>query len=363
MGKTKQYFLIARNRDNNSFQVISVNGRRGCSLEEIDLYTTQFFDALDLEKKLQSDGVIPFSNVDFFIVSQNLNNGKTFINNIELLFSNNSIICGIAQDSLYGNIENSSGKIDMIIDDFISRYFSSSYLFRQVFDGRTNVYKKFVDYLKTCSGQSAYGIKYRDGGWARKSYSLIHNLLEAEVRNNDSVHLKDEMFRRLLDRKLISETSPDYDANQLSLFDSILDPEEEKEDKLLEVIMTFENLSSDTFRFDDERVIFNSSAFSDYASGELDILSTYLDEGLLVALYNYGRYKKYFGDGTLKFGESYQIPVVREQKNIINILNNSTILDRAFTWCMLYNKCMNRNKKIGDKDGCEYQKRKEESGA
>ena len=84
MSRANQYYLIARERLTNEFSVVPLNGKRGLSLEEIDLYTTKFEGEVDLASKLREEGIISYEMPDFYIASQG-KKGK-YLNTQEVLY-------------------------------------------------------------------------------------------------------------------------------------------------------------------------------------------------------------------------------------------------------------------------------------
>lgn len=61
-----KHYLIARRRD-NSYTTIDVNG--GNKLEEIDIYTSQFYNKNDLVKELEKKGLETSDGIDLFIAT------------------------------------------------------------------------------------------------------------------------------------------------------------------------------------------------------------------------------------------------------------------------------------------------------
>ena len=58
MSKKSLYYLVGRDRRNNDFTIIPIAGKWGNRLEEIDLYTTNYSNVLELIQALHVQNVI-----------------------------------------------------------------------------------------------------------------------------------------------------------------------------------------------------------------------------------------------------------------------------------------------------------------
>ena len=105
MGKRNIYYLIARETRNNQFRILPVTNMLGSTLEEIDLYTTQFTSKMELYYELLKEGKIEATWQDFFIVNQKNVDGKPVLYTQEVLYSPSWGIRGLAEASLYGFLE------------------------------------------------------------------------------------------------------------------------------------------------------------------------------------------------------------------------------------------------------------------
>ena len=353
MSRANQYYLIARERLTNEFSVIPVNGKRGLSLEEIDLYTTKFDGEEDLASKLRKTGIISYEMPDFYIASQG-KKGKS-LNTQEILYKKQSVVREIADNSRNHEIQKSEALIDSILDSFGDKMRRSPLLYEQVVEGRTNVYEKYAHYF-LFTYQKPSTIKYRDGGWARTSYPLVRNVVEAVSRSNMKYsRLSDQMYRGLLNDKVLEVTDPDYDPNQLSFFHELLqDIDVVDEDKLLNVMGTFEKLPASTVLMSDHDVFFNPSTFEGYSEGDLEKLETYLPKEIRLYLRLFLIQRDMLGVSPITNGSSER-KIVKAQKDMIEIFrSHPDILDRANEWCQLYDSY--KEKTLGD--SLEYQKKK-----
>lgn len=358
MGKVSLYYLIARDRKTDDFSVIPVQGKRGTALEEIDLFTTQYSSSEEFQKALQENGILSYEDMDFFIVTQSKVQGKTVLRNYGVLYSEDEAIRDIAKNSLQKNMEASSAKIDHILDYFAGQIARKPALYDLVITGQTNVYEKYAKYFAYSRAANSGSIKFRDGGWARTSYPLIHNVLDAMNHVSRSYSLvSDQMHRSLLEKDLLRVTDPSYDENQLSFFESL---ELDRTDHQISSIMRkIEALPRDVFITRGATMVFNEQLFSEYQSQDLEKFQTFLSEDLRLKVEMLLIHRDYLDHSAYPFGNDYLPAVQKDQQEIIQYLRkHSAILDSVSEWCLLYQTY--RNKELGDVDGREYQKRKED---
>lgn len=354
MSRTNEYYLIARNEKTNEFKIIPVNNKRSSILEDIDLFTIKFKNKKELTEFLNQKGILTPNEYDYFIVNRKRVNGKTELNKQELIYTTNKVLKQISENSRAKNIRKSGGSIDVILDSFAYFMQQEDYFWRQVVSGKTNIYKKYADYFISGKNVDIPTVKYRDGGWARSSYPLIRNILEAELRNKEDYDtIKRDMYRSLLDERLFDETNNIYTENQISMFD-IIPEEKEKEDKLLEVLHYFENLPRDIFIINNEEAKFNDNLFPSYEENDLYKFRYNLPERLQYVLQLLAIHKETYNNSDYS-KESFQVPIKQCLNAIIRILkSNKETLDKAYDWCLLYDKY--KKKALGDVNGREYQK-------
>lgn len=353
MGKANVYYLIGRDRKTNEFDVINVGGKRGCSLEDIDLFTTDFACPEEISKKFGRD-----IDTDYFIAFQKRMGNKKEIKTYEVLYSDNDMIKEIAKNSKEKHISDSSPKIDRILDFFAGQIDRKPVLRERVITGHTNVYEQYAKYFRFSHYRVSSSIKHNDGGWARSSYSLIRNVLDTLGRDTISyLNLSDQMHRELLSKDLFRVTDPGYDPNQYSLFD-MFPIEDDSDDKIFEVLGTFEGLDRGVITCEGDTPMFFSGTFDNYEGNDLEILQSSLDTNLISKLQMLLMHRDYLDNSPYPFGESYVSLVERDQRDIVNLLkNDSTVLNNAVEWCHIYKKY--DNKVLGDSDGRSYQKRRE----
>ena len=357
MSKKNNYYLIARCCSNNHFSVVPIHDQRGCSLEEIDLFTMSFRDRSSLEQELLKKGIIKEKDIDFFIASQSRVNEETFLKKQEVVYSRHSTLKEIAKDSINKQITNSENRIDIILDTF-ARRMQRDYAFRElVVSGKTNVYEKYIKYFNVMF-QDMSKTKYRDGSWARTSYPLIRNVVEALGRPLANYNvMSNQMYRGLLDRELIRVTDSEYDPNQLLMPGFFADPENSyDEDKLLEVVSTFECRPTVAISVEGRQAEFNPVIFSSYREGDKERFQTELPQELLTILHAFLMKRdalESVKDGRTSFCQ--REVQISQTKLIQFLINHPEVLDHAYDWCQLYNAY--QDKMLGDVRGKVYRKR------
>ena len=362
MGKLRNYYLIARDRKTNDFKVVPVLGEHGSFLEEIDLFTTFFESSDDLTKYLNQMEIIHGDDVDFFIAHSSLENGHKVIWTQELLYQHGSEICPIASNSLGGVIEKSQGDIDRIIHNFCDRMSQDSCFYDMVIYGRTNLYDKFVKYFLNSRYRSIHNIKYQDGGWVSKSYHLIRNMVESLSKSPlQYSNLSDDMYRCLLHKPLLEMMGKDYDENQYSLFDQDIPSIDcSIDDRIPEIMSTFENIPRGTFITKDNSISFSEKTFPHYSDGDLKMLET-IPKRLAILIQLLSIHRMYLENSEEKFCHDYSKLIKNDQEAILEYLReHSNQLDSIYQWCLLYNQYRSQFV-LGDVDGVEYTKRKENS--
>ncbi len=231
MSKPNRYFLIARDRETNHFQIVPTSSQYGSTLEEIDLYTTDFMDEKELAGYLRGQGLEIPQSTDFYIVTQVKRGGQVFLRKLEVLFSDSREVQDIADASLQKKIHKSQDAIDHVYHRFFQKFQKRSDFYDFVVYGKTSLYDKFVKLLPNWRLQSPYATRYEGNSWIIKSYYLIRNILETMSRfeNQHYAFMNDDLYRRQLDTDLLRVTHKDYDPNQISLFDEMDRGEEVEE--------------------------------------------------------------------------------------------------------------------------------------
>lgn len=257
-GGNIQYFLVAQENDHQDFSIVPIYTNdysdkdgyemsRSGKLEKIDLFTTRFGSENHLIDYLYEAGRIDTKDVKFYIVFQTKKNGDLKFYEVLYNHNNNSDIVdlqniaafnlGIGGDKSYYRAEN-------ILRRFYGLADQSNQFYNMLASNMTNIYGKFLDYFKTKHRYDGIEeLRHFEGGWAFRSYTLLRNLVEAQERYKNLMTMRGNVFenassviranerRRLkVKENLLLQLDPDYDPNQLSLFDyaRMLDQEEKK---------------------------------------------------------------------------------------------------------------------------------------
>ena len=294
-------------------------------------------------------------------MNQNKVKGKRVLHQQELLYAKDrSFIEDVAQDSMHKEIQKSTPIIDAILDCFADKVYRDRILFEHVVTGKTNVYEKYANYFRFNRSQGFRTIKYRDGSWARSSYPLVRNVVEAQSRENTRyARISDQLHRHVLDERIIRVTGDDYDENQLTMFDQFPDTIEDSTNTVLEIITTFENLPTNIFVFRDGEYRFNEKVFSSYQAGDLEKLRS-LPSKMVLLLQMFLLQRSYLENEPQEFGESYIRPIQMGLKDMVSLLqDDSEVLEKTYSWCQVFNEC--REKEFGDVNAGGFQKRKGDS--
>ena len=118
MGRKNLYFLVARNRDTNDFQIVDTTSSYGSSLEEIDLFTMRFENEKDLLTCLQKKGKTTSNDLDFFVAYQKKEKNERRLHFKEVLYSSGERIHDIALASSQGELEDKKREVSYIFYDF-----------------------------------------------------------------------------------------------------------------------------------------------------------------------------------------------------------------------------------------------------
>lgn len=245
------YFLIARNRKDNTFTVLKLQevwylgrekGRPGVitranDLEAIDLVTTRFGSEKEMAERMTIHGYIPNSDVDIFVVSKSKTNGRSYIRFEEVLYNQSidrtAAIRRVAQTSLASDFRDDSYDVNAIYDEVISRAYMADDYLEMLLDGDMNVSHSFAEQLRGISGYSEvpYSLKEK-AGFGAINYRALRNIVESLNRlERIGCSSREDRFNRnrefveanLGDRmaivpELAVQLDKDYVEGQLSLF-------------------------------------------------------------------------------------------------------------------------------------------------
>ena len=218
--RKKPYFLIARHLDNNELEFIKVNDKYGTTLEEIDLFTTDFNYPNHLKGYLDRKGIISDSKVDLFIAKQKKYNDEVLLDFCDPLYGYNDNIKPIAEASLNKNISSVEDKVIEVFKGFYRRMTIDTHFRSYVLSGNTNVYREFIKYFRGMNDKPFDEIMAKNGGWVKLSYPLIRNIMDSYDKYHREIK-KDmqNVPRYILKDEILYYTADTHDFNQYSIFD------------------------------------------------------------------------------------------------------------------------------------------------
>ena len=414
MGNIKRYYLVIRDKSTNDYNIININDRNGNSnrsnrLEVIDDLTTHYRNKSEFIDDLLDQGYINNEDVDLFIVSPN--SKEDSLAYFELVFNSNNKrdkkLKSIIDAALNKDLVKEEENIKYILDRFAD-LMNCNDEFKNIIEfGYSNVAKKYANYFKNSNGlKPYYQAKFKDGEWAMNSYPLIRNIVDIIDRFSNYRSFTSEVFEENLDyymnhtpgRRSISKyilenisenlndrlsltsdlllkTGKNYIDGQLSFKDYLkeleFDDEQQSGDfndidtKITVVMDVFRTLPRKVFSLlNDNEIVFNTNMFLSYENeNDKKQLSSLLPNDLLKDIenyiYNLNRLKLY--SSRVNDTDILNKEVKHYNSKIYNrLLNNVDELNNAYSWCLLYNRCMENDigyrKKLGEDNGKVYDK-------
>lgn len=363
MGRRKEYFLVARNKQNNDYQIIKINGKRSHRLEEIDEFTLRFGNSSNMTDYLTKAKVLEFSDCDFYIANQTNNE----MNYLEVAYdsreSRTELLREVITASKAGQLDTNNESAKKILDNFANKVIGDQVFNDYIINGKSKLPKMFVDNF-VGNNRANYRAKYKRGSWAIRTYSILRNVTvemnryDATNRGfyySDSRSRANEEARRKLDDKLLVVTDRNYVEGQLTLFD--FEDEQSLEDKLIEVLDTFSSIPSDVIVKNKKgELCYRARKFPSYEDGDLNKLRTLLTKELaeiVFGLVSTRQSSSIFDDGTYEEDMKYE-----KLRLVDKLKEDKTVLNNAYKWCLVYNKYSDRFK--GDNYGRQYTKQTSE---
>lgn len=411
------YYLIARSRKDNSFTVLKLNeawykGResghddvltQANTLEAIDLVTSKFASESSMAERLATNGYIPDSNVDIFIASKNVVDGKSGIRFDEPIYNNgkNNRVAALQRFALASMSEDfrmMQADLNIILDDLIqTAYICDDYLMMLI-DGSMNVPVSFAQKLSQIQRCTDVPYDLKDAEEFRtEDYLTIRSVVESlnrleglsYVRGDRYVANDDFVDKNINGRKAILEQlsgvlDDEYIEGQLSLFTILEDNKREedvnKDKKIISGKIQIDRGLSD---YEKRKEIFRvlrrlprNTFYNDRASGEFkinyDIFNYYLpteDEARKLNTYLYGKTKsgnlpKYFFDYIIDYATlqnaqddgftplseicELQTETERDVQRIDSRFKSTRCLNMAYEWAMLMDGAIKRDKEVGE---------------
>ena len=280
------------------------------------------------------------------------------------------LLRSIMKDSDQNKLTANSKTASSLLDDFIKNMFTMDNYYNFVVYGFTDIYKKFIDYVKArnVSLNELLGAKYKDGRWAMTSYNLHRSIIDSyqtynrHYKDRDmftsvaNSQRKDRLNRESIIPLLLVQTDKDYVDGQISLFDLPVEEEtkvEEKnvttvsskpikkvaskvshEDMLVEVMTYLDKFPRGMFIGDD--LHFNERIFPGLDVSGLNKISVRLKRavnGYTVNKYHLDRAYEY-GCSTRELSED----LAADKKDILRLLESDGILLKFYNFCHLYDK-------------------------
>ena len=343
-----RYYLFGRDRDNNKVKAISLSEYDiygsgndikvlDNSLEAIDYMTLRYRNQDELIDYLVSTGGIDNYNTEFFIVSRN----SKGINYLENIYSNSVLFRELKKVALWKLKNFPVGFAnDEILDRFASMMINDEEFRKFIFSRYHKVYSKYIEQFIYCDKlDTAKNIKYRNTGWARESYPLLRNIVEAinrynYLKNNGNFitsalyyEVDSNSVRDMSIGDISIYTDKGYSEGQLNLF-----LEDNKPDKVMTVSDSISKFDFDSFILNDDKIIvFNRDKFkcSDVDYRRLNNL----DQSLLRLIYMYLTTKNFCEEDGCKELTSNILC------NINKLLSeDENVLNRAYAFCLLYSR-------------------------
>lgn len=247
------YFLIARNKSDNSFTVIELNDEwylskekstgkvtRSNSLEAIDLVTSQFQSREQMVERLYMNNFISSKDVDVFVASKRKKAGKSYIRFDEVIYGSKkskrtAALRTIANNSMCGNLTSDRAAMDFLYEDIIYRTYSCEDFYSMIMDGETNISKRFAELLRKVPKYEDIPLELKQDRFFRvDDYRDARNIIEAldrlerfsassrEDRVLENLAFIDENYsdRMALVPKLSLALDVNFCEGQLSIFDN-----------------------------------------------------------------------------------------------------------------------------------------------
>ena len=424
MAAKKRYYLVVRYLNDNSYSILTFTDRNGTKnresrLDRIDFLTCHYRNKQEFIYDLRSQDYISSSDVDLFIVCPNDKEKK--LEYYEIVYNTENELMNkfreVTVASLDKNMTSKEDNIKYILDRFATLMNNDEEFNNIVTFGFSNVANKYMLYFKNHhSVKPYYNAKFNHGGWALGSYSLIRNIVDIMNRYDQYKKYTENTFEANLDyynevtpgrkvvskeilneeyriyfnsatearkdikRGLLQKTDKNYSESQIT-FDEYL-KELEFDDETVEntdtssfgvdvdtkisaVIEEFSKLPNKTFSvLEDKTTVINENMFLAYQSEkDKELLTSLLPKDLVRDLDSYvaniSKYKMYSSrvqntNDLVNEINYYEMKIYKRLSENIDELNN------AYSWCLLYNRCMEYDldyrKKLGEDNGKVYDK-------
>lgn len=370
----KKYYLIARDRDTNSFSVVKLKEKwykfhgsdekiRGHLLSDIDLVTTRFSSEEEMANMMYQNGYILSVNVDCYIVSLSSYHGKEYIKTKEVLYRSHDSkrIDDLRMIAKYYSNPNSyphpSGLVDHLLDKFCTKAFYNEEFRHFVLFSLDTLPKNITRYFQKSDDLPPYRMKY-ESSWAKDNYSVLRSMIEAFERF-DIFTGKDRQgqymnylnsrnpYRKKIEDQIKRQIDPKNVEGQISLMDyeefnkptssSSLLSEVDDITKKREIKKTIKNLPLTLFSQTEKGCqLKNNSNFSN--TSDQDLYSSLLSTRLVSIMYQYALHSSLLQTAVEVGGNTNLIEeeIRRDEEALNKRLKDQRTLSKVYQWCQIY---------------------------
>lgn len=372
------YFLIARNIDNNDFHIIELkskwyqkNGtdikKRSNSLEAIDLVTTRFNSKEQMTKRLYTNGYLDFGEYDYFIVSKYRKNKEEKLKYQEVIFNKRdertAYFKDIAVNSLNKNI-NCEANI-RLLDRFINKMYYVEDYRKIVRDNLTALNYKFINVFNNIEKNDSipYKLKYQNN-WCLQNYQISRSIVDSfnrydELYNQDVYKNHVEYFNKLakerfkIHKSLLKVCDKDYIEGQISLFDKKEQIEKNLsiEEKKKYVINKLTHLGVQAFTYEDNKYQIILDDYLEFIDKDQMKILTNINPKLIKLSYLYNLHIAKMNNPYTSYANYFtlQTDANEDLKDLKNYLNSDKIIEKAYTFCKTFEQvkqCLNKSEDV-----------------
>ncbi len=333
MGKRIEYYLIARENETNQVKRIPIQGKYGSSLEEIDLMTSQYKNATQLARFLRDGDLMP-PVTDFYIAYRDQ---EKKLRTMEVLYEDSLSIQDLATNSLNHEMEKSNRFMDVILLDFTMKVSQNNIYYEKVLRDKTDLYPKFVEYIRQNRMVKWSELKDKEGGWILKSYPLMRNIVSSLQKLEEKYPIPID-GRKEVENEVFQMTDPEYDENQMHLLDYVQNQKEE--DPLSVVMYNLDDLRMEDFIKVDRDIFFQPrEEITD--EGVIRKLQTLLPEKMIKSFYCLLLEKRLYEQGLEdEWGKQKNGALLEATREEIKIVLEADpkALQSTYEWTKLYQK-------------------------
>lgn len=390
------YFLVARNKGNNSFLIIGINEKwylgdkgqdvvwYGSSLEAIDLVTSSFKSKEQMIERLFACGYITDKNVDIFVANRTKIDGKDYVLFDEVIYNSGNKnrmnnFKQVARASLASDFDSVHDQVDYICDEISQLTYSCDDVYRMIIDGDSNIPRNFADLFRGLPLYEGYLENIRvDFNLKPEDYYTVRSIVEMLNRIDDlSTCIKDD--RAYENDKFISEN---FESRKSLIFNLIVelnnrglklaDKSSDLKSESVESKNTFEpiKLPKSTLSIEEKKKevftmvkTFPKNMFSSVIDGyemnyslfesplydeEKEKLESLLTGNMPRFFRNYLIYRERLDEARKGFPSPSEISdlqdeIERNKNSIYKRFKSEKCVNQTYEWCRLYEACRQRD--------------------